>query len=188
MSWRGSLPMSPIRHFPRFSKHSFAKKKFSPFICRQISLKLKLPMRVISKAGEYGLRALLYMVSKRADVEFVNIRGMSEELDISFHFLTKILQSLTQKGLLRSYRGPNGGIGFQIPPEEILLSDLIRALEGDDFFEKCLLGLPGCGEKKPCPMHDFWKETKGKLQAEFESTTLAELGQSTRQNRFRLMP
>lgn len=145
-------------------------------------------MRVISKAGEYGLRALLYMVSKRADQEYVRISEMSEALDISFHFLTKILQSLTQKGLLRSYRGPNGGLAFQIPPEEILLADLIRALEGDDFFEKCLLGLPGCGEKKPCPMHDFWKETKGRLQEEFEHTTLADLGHTTRQNRFRLIP
>lgn len=145
-------------------------------------------MRVISKAGEYGLRALLYMVSKRADQEFVSIREMSDELNISFHFLTKILQTLTQKGLLRSYRGPNGGVAFLVAPENILLADLIRALEGDDFFEKCLLGLPGCGAAKPCPMHDFWKETKGRLQAEFEQTTLAQIGQSTRQNRFRLMP
>lgn len=145
-------------------------------------------MRVISKAGEYGLRALLYMVSESGEQEYVNIRDMSEKLDISFHFLTKILQTLTQKGLLRSYRGPNGGVAFGVPPEEIYLTDLIKALEGDDFFDKCLLGLPGCGAAKPCPMHDFWKEVKDKLKAEFEHTTLADLGQATRQKRFRLMP
>ena len=145
-------------------------------------------MRVISKAGEYGLRALLYMVSRQSEHEFVSIRELSDNLEISFHFLTKVLQSLTQKGLLRSYRGPNGGVAFQVPPEEISLSDLIRKLEGDDFFEKCLLGLPGCGDSKPCPLHDFWKETKGKLQKEFENTTLADLGQIVRQKRFRLIP
>ena len=146
-------------------------------------------MRVISKAGEYGLRALLYMVSgSEQQEEYVSIRDMSEKLDISFHFLTKILQNLTQKGLLRSYRGPNGGVAFLVPPEEIYLTDLIKALEGDDFLDKCLLGLPGCGAEKPCPMHDFWKEVKEKLKTEFEHTTLAELGQATRQKRFRLMP
>lgn len=145
-------------------------------------------MRIISKAGEYGLRALLYMAAHREQETFVNIGEMAAELNISFHFLTKILQSLTQRGLLHSFRGPNGGIAFQTPPEQILLADLIRALEGDDFFDKCLLGLPGCGELHPCPMHDFWKDFKANLKTEFESTTLADLGLSTRQKRFRLVP
>lgn len=145
-------------------------------------------MRVISKAGEYGLRAMLYMVSGNSEQEYVNIGEMAEKLDISFHFLTKILQSLTQKGLLRSYRGPNGGVAFQVPPESIYLTDLIKALEGEDFFDKCLLGLPGCGELQPCPMHDYWKGIKESLKTEFAHTTLADLGQTTRQKRFRLMP
>jgi len=144
-------------------------------------------MRVISKSGEYGLRALLYMAAHRTSQEYVNIREMSEELDISFHFLTKILQSLTQKGILQSYRGPNGGIGFLIQPENILLADLFRALEGEDFFSKCLLGLSGCNEIHPCPMHDFWKTIKASLITEFESTTLADLAQTTREKRFRLI-
>ena len=146
-------------------------------------------MRVISKAGEYGLRALLYMVSgSEQQEEYVSIRDMSEKLDISFHFLTKILQNLTQKGLLRSYRGPNGGVAFLVPPEEIYLTDLIKALEGDDFFDKCLLGLPGCGEKAPCPMHQFWKEIRGALKHEFETTSIAEMGKSTQMRSLRLVP
>lgn len=144
-------------------------------------------MHVISKSGEYGLRALLYMAAHRGSQEFVSIRQMAEELDISFHFLTKILQILTQKGLLQSYRGPNGGIAFLVPPEDITLANLIRALEGDDFFDKCLLGLPGCGEQRPCPMHHFWTTIKVKLKAEFETTSLADLGLTTRENQFRLM-
>ena len=127
------------------------------------------------------------MVAHREEGAFVSIRGMAEELGISFHFLTKILQTLTQQGFLQSYRGPNGGIAFHIPPENILLSDLIRALEGDDFFDKCLLGLPGCGERKPCPMHNFWKTIKASLKEEFETTSLADLGQTTRDNKFRLI-
>lgn len=144
-------------------------------------------MRVISKQGEYGLRAMLHMAAHRSTQDYMNIREMAEALGISFYFLTKILQILTQKGFLQSYRGPTGGIAFLIQPENILLSDLVRALEGDDFFDKCLLGLPGCGEQQPCPMHDFWKTIKAQLKDEFETTTLANLGFSTRQNSFRLM-
>jgi Rrf2 family protein len=111
---------------------------------------------------------------------------MSEELNISFHFLTKILQSLTQQGLLESYRGPNGGITLKRPPNEIFLIDVVKILDGEDFFDTCLLGLPGCGEAEPCPVHDFWKVTKAALKNEFASTSLTELGTKISENRLRL--
>ncbi len=145
-------------------------------------------MKVLSKASVYGLRALLYIVSHKDKNpgEYVSIREMSEELNISFHFLTKILQSLTQRNLLESYRGPNGGITLKMPPEEIFLIDVVKILEGEGFFDSCLLGLPGCGEFEPCPVHDFWKVTKAALQNEFASTSLAELGTKISENRLRL--
>lgn len=145
-------------------------------------------MKVLSKSSEYGLRALLYMVAKSGNQGYVSIREMSENLDISFHFLTKILQILTQANMLVSYRGPNGGVAFNIPPDKILLSDVVRTLEGDDFFETCLLGLPGCGASKPCPMHRFWLEIRGALKQEFETTSLAEMGQNALSRSLRLMP
>ena len=128
------------------------------------------------------------MVGKGDGQEYVSIREMSEQLDISFHFLTKILQSLTQANMLASYRGPSGGVTFNIPPDKILLGDVVRVLEGDDFFDKCLLGLPGCGEKAPCPMHQFWKEIRGALKHEFETTSIAEMGKSTQMRSLRLVP
>ena len=145
-------------------------------------------MKVLSKSSEYGLRALLYMVSKNEAQQYVSIREMSEKLDISFHFLTKILQSLTQANLLVSYRGPSGGVAFNVPPDQILLGDIVRVLEGDDFFDTCLLGLPGCGEAVPCPMHQFWKEIRGALRQEFEITTLAKMGQTAQERSLRLTP
>lgn len=152
------------------------------YLCRQNTLK----MRVISRLGEYGLRALMYMAAQKNESTYFNIRLMSQELDISFHFLTKILQGLTQRGLLQSYRGPNGGIGFLVPPEQITLATVVKALEGDDFFHNCLLGLPGCGERQPCPVHVFWAELRERLRTEFETTTLADLGTQTLEQHLRL--
>lgn len=111
---------------------------------------------------------------------------MSEQLDISFHFLTKTLQILTQEGLLLSYRGPNGGVAFKVPPEDITLTQVVTMLEGADFFETCLLGLPGCGVGKPCPVHDFWKETRKTMENEFNATTIADLGAKVSTGKHRL--
>lgn len=143
-------------------------------------------MKVLSNGCVYGLRALLYLVSEKPPEEYLNIREISEELDISFHFLTKTFQALTQKGILRSYRGPKGGVALARPPEEVFLADIVLALEGEDFFDKCLLGLAGCGQAAPCPVHDFWIGHKAELRAEFERTSLADMGRKINREKLRL--
>src|SRR5690625_822907 len=64
---------------------------------------------LLSKACVYGLRAALFLAVNETD-KYTPIRPMSEKLEISFHFLTKIMQQMTAKGILESYKGPNGGI------------------------------------------------------------------------------
>lgn len=143
-------------------------------------------MRTLSKATIYCLRALIYIASKNEKEKYINIGEISEELNISFHFLTKTFQVLTQHGLLVSHRGPHGGILLKKPMEEIYLIDIIHILEGEDFFEKCLLGLPGCGSHEPCPVHNFWKNVKGSLQKEFQETSLADLASAIQLKKMRI--
>jgi len=144
-------------------------------------------MEILSKPSVYALRALLYLVSKEKDKEFVSIRELSEQLDISFHFLTKILQKLSENGLIRSSRGATGGVILKQAASSITISKIVMIMEGNDFFDKCILGLPGCGTKKPCPMHAFWKETKSSIKETFENTTLKELGRQTKIKGLRLV-
>lgn len=129
---------------------------------------------MLSNASEYGIRALIYLAAHN-DRKTIPISEISERLDISFHFLTKILQKLTRKKYLYSTRGPNGGIGFVKQPNEIPIIDLITIIDNKSVFDECVLGLPGCGVDTPCPMHDSWILVKEKLKGRFEKTTLAEL-------------
>jgi Rrf2 family iron-sulfur cluster assembly transcriptional regulator len=140
---------------------------------------------LLSKSCEYGLRASLYLATQRQD-GFVSIGLISEELDISFHFLTKIFQKLTQAGLMRSFRGPNGGVALARPAEEIRLLDIVRAIDGEALFTACVLGLPGCGERKPCPLHAAWAVERERLEVLFSQTTLAEMAAEIAANDFRL--
>ena len=143
-------------------------------------------MKVLSKASVYVLRALVYLASEKTGSRYMSIGEISKKLDISFHFLTKSFQELTQHGILESYRGPSGGIALKKPADQIFLSDIIKILEGEDFFDKCLLGLPGCGVEAPCPVHDFWKGAKAVMKKEFDMTSLAELGAKVSDERLRL--
>jgi Rrf2 family transcriptional regulator, iron-sulfur cluster assembly transcription factor len=140
---------------------------------------------LLSRSCEYGLRAALYLASGQSK-GYVPIRGISDSLNISFHFLTKILQALTQKGLLASFRGPNGGVMLARAPEDIKLIEIVLALDGPAIFQECILGLPECGHWAPCPLHEGWADARSNLQEMFNNTTLQELGHRIENERLRL--
>ncbi len=130
---------------------------------------------VLSKACTYGILASLYMAREATrSKDYISIGRMSKELNISFHFLTKILQQLTSAGILISMKGPKGGVALKRKPEEISLVDIVVAIDGMGLFTECLLGLPGCGEEKPCPVHDDWANIRAKLFHTFRGKNLAE--------------
>lgn len=130
---------------------------------------------VISKACTYGILAALYVTREtNHSKQFVSISKISDELNISFHFLTKILQQLTSAGILASMKGPKGGVVLKRDPEKISLADIVIAIDGTKLFNDCLLGLPGCGEDRPCPVHDEWAGIRMSLHETFSGKSLAE--------------
>jgi Rrf2 family protein len=142
---------------------------------------------LFSKGCTYAIRAaLLVSVKETKDGrKFIPIRELSDELDLSFHFLTKIMQVLTEAKILESFRGPNGGVGLARPARQITLVDVIAAVDGMALFTECALGLPGCGEKTPCPLHAAWAKRREDLKRLFEKTTLASLAKELDANAFR---
>lgn len=129
---------------------------------------------MLSKSCEYGLRASLYLASLDHD-GYVSIGTISEDLDISFPFLTKIFQKLNDAGLLESQRGPKGGVALTKPAEDVSLYEIVVAIDGDDLFSECVLGLPNCGDAKPCPLHDEWADKRSDVETMFRNATLTEL-------------
>ncbi len=127
---------------------------------------------MLSKACTYGLLASLHVAKQ--DAGYVSIREMSGHLGISFHFLTKILQVLTQAGIMRSHKGPNGGVALARPADSITLMEIVTAIDGNALFTQCMLGLPGCGHATPCPMHDHWVGIRAALTDLFNRQTLAD--------------
>ena len=143
-------------------------------------------MKLLSNATMYGIRAALFVTVLQSNRKYVPIHEISERLNISFHFLTKILQELKRHGIMTSYRGPNGGVSLARPASEITLMDMINAIERDGFFEDCILGLPGCGEETPCPLHAFWGGTRDQIKSMFENTNLENLGRKIQADDVRL--
>lgn len=140
---------------------------------------------ILSRGCEYGLRAALYLVSLGTD-GFVPIRKLSDELDIEFHFLTKQFQQLSEAGIVHSQRGPKGGIALARPAGRITLLDIVLAIDGPQLFQECVLGLPGCGEREPCPLHGPWATERERLRMMFMNTSLSEMADRIGKEKYRL--
>ncbi len=140
---------------------------------------------LLSKACVYGLRSSLFLASHEGD-GYISIREMSEKLDISFHFLTKILQQLTSAGLMESHKGPKGGVRLTKSGSEVSLFEIVAAIDGTELFTECALGLPGCGVKKPCPLHDKWADTRDGIRLMLEGTNLVELAKKGKKENLRI--
>lgn len=140
---------------------------------------------LLSSACVYGLRASLYLASLK-ESSFISITQISEKLEISRHFLTKVLQQLTDAGLMKSMTGPKGGVRLAHPADEIKLLEIVAAIDGTDVLTECVLGLPGCGSAKPCPLHDEWAETRDQIRTMLEKTSLKGLARKGKEGNLRI--
>ena len=140
---------------------------------------------ILSKSCDYGIRATLY-VTLQDPGEFVSIKKISEDLNISFHFLTKILQKLTKNRILNSYRGPNGGVTLSKKASSITLEEIVVAIDGENLFQKCVLGLSECQDDTQCPIHFQWKEIRQEIRNLFRTTTLSMLEERIVKDGFRI--
>jgi Rrf2 family protein len=119
----------------------------------------------------------MYVAARQGERPYVPIHEIAEELGLSFHFLTKILQQLTEADLMASYRGPKGGVALARRAETISLREIIEGIDGPGVFKDCVLGLKGCGDRKPCPMHEQWVVERERLKTLFGKARLGEVSQ-----------
>lgn len=140
---------------------------------------------LLSKRCEYGIRAALHLAAEEPS-GYVATRDVSAALGIPYPYLAKITQDLIAAGLLTSQRGPAGGVALARPPSRITLEEIVLALDGPAVFAACVLGLPGCGEQRPCPLHEQWGETRERIHRMFERATLAAMAERIQADGLRL--
>lgn len=129
---------------------------------------------MFSKACEYAIRALLFVAQKSEDGSKVGIKDIAKGVDAPEHFIAKILQDLSRKGLVLSQKGPSGGFYFDDSTLNISLADVVRTVDGDTIFSGCALGLKQCSESKPCPLHNEFKRIRDDISEMLQSAKLGE--------------
>ena len=83
----------------------------------------------ISAKGIYGISAVLEL-ALRYNEGAVQIRDIAEAQNIPRHYLEQILVALKRGGVVKSFRGAQGGYTLAAAPGDLRLLDVMTLLEG----------------------------------------------------------
>jgi Rrf2 family nitric oxide-sensitive transcriptional repressor len=89
----------------------------------------------LTQFSDYALRVALYLAC-RPD-KLVSVEEISRAYGISRNHLVKVVQLLTELGVVACQRGRGGGMWLAKPPAEINLGWLIRRTEPDFRLVEC---------------------------------------------------
>ena len=130
----------------------------------------------INQASDYGFRAVLYL-SRQAGREVVDAQTIAENEVIPIRYLLKIMPSLIRAGIVVSHRGIGGGYALARDPRDINLLDVIEAIEGPIYLNRCLLDESCCSKQGPphCKIHQALDDIQQKLNCEFKRFNFADL-------------
>ncbi len=128
----------------------------------------------ISTRGQYGTRALLDL-ALHGGSRPVLLKDIAQRQQISLSYLEHVVTPLIGGGILRSTRGPRGGVSLAKLPGEIRLDEVIQLLEGSITPVECVSNPKVCERSEFCVTRDVWDELKQAMDGVLESITLQDL-------------
>jgi Rrf2 family iron-sulfur cluster assembly transcriptional regulator len=130
----------------------------------------------VTQEGDYALRVILYLyehgVGKRVEAKVI-----SESENIPPRFLLKLLRKLAASGIIKSYRGTGGGYAIVKSPAEVTVKEVIEAIEGPIYFNKCLNDPAACnlGRAETCRIHKAFENVQLRLIQELDDSTFEKI-------------
>jgi Rrf2 family protein len=133
----------------------------------------------VSTRGEYGVRLMVYLARKYggSPCSLTEI-SLAEGLELQQQYLEQLVRSLRQAGLVESTRGAHGGYRLARAPEEMRMSEIVRALEGPIAPMVC--ATEGemaviCDRLDGCSTHFLWAHVRDAITATLDAISLADL-------------
>jgi Rrf2 family nitric oxide-sensitive transcriptional repressor len=129
-------------------------------------------MRLLTST-DFTLRVLMRLAAT-PDVH-VSTDALARELVISRNHLHKIVQYLTEAGLVRTIRGARGGVMLARPAGEIKVGDVIRRHEQDQALVECFRPDGGsCTLLPRCRLRGMLEAAKNAFYQHLDRYTLAD--------------
>ena len=130
----------------------------------------------LTNRGRYAVMAMADLAKHNVN-QPINLTEISLRQGISLSFLEQIFLKLKKNNLVKSTRGPTGGYLLSRSPEEIKLSNIIKAVDEKVKTVGCKKeSKKGCtGKSIKCITHNLWDDLESHINSFFEKNTLKDI-------------
>ncbi len=133
---------------------------------------------MITQKAKYAFKALFHMASLPGGAS-LNIVEIAGGAGMPRKFLEHILLDLKKRGIVNSSRGRSGGYVLVKRPEQMTISDILRAIDGPIAPLPCISRTAyrrctDCRDEKTCSVRRLFADTYAATLELWENTTLAD--------------
>jgi Rrf2 family protein len=126
---------------------------------------------MFSQTVEYALRAMMYLAAAGGAAQ--SGEKIAAGTRVPQGYLSKVMRDLVVAGLVRSFRGPNGGFILARSVGEISILDVVNAVDPIRRIDRCPVGDPS--HASLCGLHHRLDGALAIVEQTFRSTTLADV-------------
>jgi len=133
---------------------------------------------MLTNKAKYGLRAMCAL--QAGEGRWLQAHAIAARANVPEKFLEAILVELRKAGFVESRRGHLGGHALARPAEDIMVGDLIRAIDGPlapvrcasmSAYEPC----SDCSDPEHCAVRELMRETRAALSGVLDTCSLKSL-------------
>ncbi|WP_040198262.1 RrF2 family transcriptional regulator [Candidatus Soleaferrea massiliensis] len=124
----------------------------------------------ITLEADYATR-MVYCLAKNG--KRLDAKTLAEMSGVTLRFSLKILRKLVASGIIKSYKGIQGGYELAKPASEITLRQVVETIEGPFYINRCMDEDFVCTREKdePCFFREVFIKASEMVRAEFDKIT-----------------
>ena len=129
-------------------------------------------MRLTTK-GRYAVTAMLDLAINYKDGP-ITLSDISKRQGISLSYLEQLFSKLRKQGLVDSARGPGGGYRLSRDASDIMVAQVISAVDESIDVTRCG-GKGNCQEEGRCLTHELWMNLSDQIYSFLNNISLGQL-------------
>jgi Rrf2 family protein len=128
----------------------------------------------LNTKGRYAVMAMAD-IAKYAGAETVSLSIVAERQKLSLDYLEQIFLKLRRAGLVDSARGRLGGYRLIRPAADIMVGEIMAAVEEETRMTRCTDGGTPCLGEERCLTHGLWNALGAQISGFLWNVSLQEV-------------
>ncbi len=128
----------------------------------------------ITLETDYAVRITGCLAAEKARLD---AKMIAEKTGVTLRFSLKILRKLVAGGIVKSYKGAQGGYELAKAPKDVTLRDVIDSIEGKYYISRCLGNDFVCTQASSpcCTYQKVFKEVSDMVNSKLETYNFEDL-------------